>query len=391
MKFPEDVRKQLVRRFRSKHREWLASYGGDGAEANAWPLNVNLGVPAERQVLKQVEDVRAWVAAWQSWRGAGSLRWNDRRWRTLGTQRVPEALTLADPAEVAQWIGEADRWDRAQERFVELLERWPRLSGTLPRHFDLLADYSVVDYQRLIDMVAWIDTNPASNLYPRQLPVSGLDSKWLEGRKAVLADLVGAVRGESSGDGEFFQLCGLKTPPQLVHLRILDEDLRERVGGLADISAPLEQLAGLDIPVANVFIVENRQTGLAFDDLRQSIVIMQLGYGVDVLRCLPWVVAAGRCIYWGDLDTHGFAILNRARACLPGLKSILMDESTLHAHRDLWVQERTQHSADTLPLLSDREQAVYASLKCNVWGQNVRLEQERVGWDIAWDALQKAV
>jgi hypothetical protein len=153
----------------------------------------------------------------------------------------------------------------------------------------------------------------------------------------------------------------------------------------------LEQLAGLDIRVANVFIVENRQTGLAFDDLRQSVVIMQLGYGVDVLRCLPWVVAAGRCIYWGDLDTHGFAILNRARACLPGLKSILMDESTLHAHRDLWVQERTQHSAETLPLLSDREQAVYVSLKCNVWGQNVRLEQERVGWDIAWDALQKAV
>lgn len=391
MKFPEDVRKQLVRRFRSKHREWLASYGGDGAEANAWPLNINLGVPAERQVLKQVEDVRAWVAAWQSWRGAGSLRWNDRRWRTLGTQRVPEALTLADPAEVAQWIGEADRWDRAQERFVELLERWPRLAGTLPRHFDLLADYSVVDYRRLIDMVAWIDTNPASNLYPRQLPVSGLDSKWLEGRKAVLADLVGAVRGESSGDGDLFQLCGLRAPPQLVHLRILDEDLRERVGGLADLSAPLEQLAGLDMPVANVFIVENRQTGLAFEDLRQSVVIMQLGYGVDVLRCLPWVAAAGRCIYWGDLDTHGFAILNRARTYLPGLKSILMDESTLHGHRDLWVQEGTQHSAETLPLLSDCEQALYASLKSNAWGQNVRLEQERVAWSVAWDALQKAV
>src|SRR5690606_18913974 len=133
---------------------------------------------------------------------------------------------------------------------------------------------------------------------PRQLPVSGLDSKWLEGRRAALADLVGAVRGESSGDGDLFQLCGLRAPPQLVHLRILDEDLRERVGGLADLSAPLAQLAGLGMPVASVFIVENRQTGLAFEDLRQSVVIMQLGYGVDVLRCLPWVAAAARCIYW---------------------------------------------------------------------------------------------
>jgi hypothetical protein len=391
LKFPEDVRKQLVRRFRSMHREWLASYGGDGAEANAWPLNINLGVPAERQVLKQVEDVRAWVAAWQSWRGAGSLRWNDRRWRTLGTQRVPEALTLAGPAEVAQWIGEADRWDRAQERYIELLERWPRLAGTLPRYFDLLADYSAVDYRRLADMVEWIETNPASNLYPRQLPVSGLDSKWLEGRKAVLADLIGAVRGQSSGDGDLFQVCGLKAPPQLIHMRILDQSLRQRVGGLADISAPVEQLAGLDIPVANVFVVENRQTGLAFDDLERSVVIMQLGYGVDVLRFLPWVMAADRRFYWGDLDTHGFAILNRARAYLPELKSVLMDEGTLHGHRDLWVQERTQHRAETLPLLSDSEQALYASLKSNAWGQNVRLEQERVAWNVAWEALQKAV
>lgn len=391
MKFPDDVQKRLLRRFKNKHRDWLATSGnGEQPEMSTWSLEVNLDIPTENQALKQVEDVRAWVAAWQAWVGAGSLYWGEKRWRTLGTQRVPEKLVLGSPAEVAQWIGEAGRWDRAQQRYMELLGRWPRLASKLARYFDLLADYSEVDYRRLVDMVAWIEKNPASNLYPRQLPVAGLDSKWLEGRKGVLAELVDAVQGESSGDSDFFQRCWLKAPPQLIRFRILDDNLRQGVGGLGDISAPWEQLAELTISAVNVFIVENLQTGLAFDDLPGSVVIMQLGYGVDVLGRLPWVAGA-YCVYWGDLDTHGFAILNRARTYLPDLRSILMDEKTLHSHRDLWVEEKVQHGAETLPLLSDSEQAVYQSIKHNVWGQNIRLEQERVAWDFAWKALQQAI
>ena len=90
------------------------------------------------------------------------------------------------------------------------------------------------------------------------------------------------------------------------------------------------------------------------------------------------------------MDTHGFAILNRARGYLPELKSVLMDEEILRNHLDLWVEEKDQHSAETLPLLTDFEQAVYQVIKRNAWGQNVRLEQERIAWDVAWKALQHA-
>ncbi|MEO5343921.1 MAG: DUF2220 family protein, partial [Gammaproteobacteria bacterium SHHR-1] len=357
-------------------------------EDSAWPLEVNLGVPTENQALKQVKDVQAWVAAWQSCNAVGSVSWGDRRWRKLGTQPVPEKLLLAGPGEVAQWIGQAERWDRAQQRYRGLIGRWPQLGNRLPRCFTILADYSEDDYRRLIDMVAWMEKNPASRLYPRQLPVTGLDSKWLEKRKGLVADLVDAVRGRSTTDADFFGRCGLRSPPQLIRLRILDQGLRQRVGGLSDLAVPWEQLAELDLPVRNLFIVENLQTGLAFDDLPGSVVIMQLGYGVDVLGRLPWVIKA-RCIYWGDLDTHGFAILHRARGYLPGLKSVLMDEGTLHRHQKLWVEEKDQHAAETLPLLTDPEQAVYQAIKRNVWGQNIRLEQERIAWDLAWNTVQQ--
>jgi hypothetical protein len=391
LKFPDDVQKELKRCYKNRHREWLNASGkSEQPEDSAWPLEVTLGIPTEKQALKQVEDVRAWVATWQSWRGVGTLSWSDRHWRKLGTQRIPAKLVLNTPTEVAQWIGEADRWDRSRLRYKELIGPWPRLANKLARYFDILADYSSVDYRRLVDMIAWIEKNPASNLYPRQLPVSGLDSKWLEKRKGLLADLVNGVRDGATSEGDFFQHCGLKAPPQLIRMRILDYGLRQRVGGLGDISAPWEQLADLDLPVSNVFIVENLQTGLAFDDLPGSIVIMQLGYGVDVLGRLPWVAKA-HCIYWGDIDTHGYAILHRARKSLPELKSVLMDEETFQSHSDLWVEEKEQHGAETLALLKDHEQVVYQAIKRNIWGQHLRLEQERVAWDVAWKRLQQSI
>ena len=65
-----------------------------------------------------------------------------------------------------------------------------------------------------------------------------------------------------------------------------------------------------------------------------------------------------------------------------------MDEPTLLSHRALWVEEKDQHASAELPLLTNTEQKLFRSLKSNVWGQHVRLEQERIRWDEAWNTLQ---
>lgn len=386
MKLPEDVRQTLVRRFQSKHREWLI---GDTGESQ-WPLEVPLGLPTEQAALRQVDGVRAWVSAWQGWQGVGTLSWCDRRWKALGVQRLPEKLALRGPEDVAMWIGESARWERAQSRYRALIARWPVLAQQLPRYFDFLADYSDADYQRLTEMLDWIASHPNSNLYPRQLPVSGLDSKWLDGRKGLLTDLVAAIQEDSSSDLDFYQRCGLKAPPLLVRMRVLDQSLRAHVGGVGDITAPVDDLAGISWPVSHVFIVENLQTGLAMSDMPGAVVFMRLGYNVDVLARLPWLARA-RCIYWGDLDTHGFAILHRARSYIPELQSVLMDEETLLRHKALWVDEAAQHSAAELTLLTKDEQQLYRDLKLQRWGQNVRLEQERIDWAAAWSVLQRSL
>jgi len=382
LKLPDDVRQTLVRRFQSKHREWLI---GDTGESQ-WPLEVALGAPTEQAALRQVDGVRAWVSAWQGWQGVGTLSWCERRWKALGVQRLPEKLALRGPEDVAMWIGESARWERAQSRYRALIARWPVLAQQLPRYFDVLADYNDADYQRLTETLDWIASHPNSNLYPRQLPVSGLDSKWLDGRKGLLTDLVAAIQEDSSSDLDFYQRCGLKAPPLLVRMRVLDQSLRAHVGGVGDITAPVDDLAGISWPVSHVFIVENLQTGLAISDMPGAVVFMRLGYNVDVLARLPWLARA-RCMYWGDLDTHGFAILHRARSYIPELQSVLMDEETLLRHKTLWVDEAAQHSAAELTLLTEEEQQLYRDLKLQRWGQNVRLEQERIDWATAREAL----
>lgn len=381
MKLPSDVARLLTQRFAAKHREWLSC-------TEALPaLTIALGIPTEQAAMREVDAVRAWAGAWRAWHGVGVLAWTDRQWKVLGTQRLPETLTLQGADEVAMWIGQQDRWKRAQRRFAHLTGRWPVLALPLSRLFGILADYDDADFQRLQDMLAWVVENPQSGLYPRQLPVAGMDSKWLETRKPVLAELIAAIRGVPPGSIDFHDLCGLRRAPAQIRMRLLDAALRDRLGGIGDITAPVDQLAALQVQPTVVLIVENLQTGLAFADMPGTIVIMGLGYSVDLLQQLPWMRQA-RCIYWGDLDTHGFAILNRARSGIAHIESILMDELTLSAFQPLWSREPSQHRADELPLLTPDESRVYDGLRKNAWGQDVRLEQERINWSTAMEAIR---
>lgn len=109
---------------------------------------------------------------------------------------------------------------------------------------------------------------------------------------------------------------------------------------------------------------------------RSSLVIFGLGYGVDVLRAVTWL-REKEIYYWGDLDTHGFAMLDQVRSFLPQTYSMLMEESTLLKHRDLWSVEDKPFLGQLTRLTPDEHRLLH-SLQSNTWGKGVRLEQERV-------------
>jgi hypothetical protein len=382
LKLPNDIRQWLQRRYDGQHCAWLAEPLASGS----WPLTIPLGLPTEAQALRQAEAVRAWVDTWRSWKGIGEVSWVERQWQVLGAQRLPVSFSVSSPAQLAAAIGQGERWSLATERHAYLCARWPGFKVS-QRVFEVLAAYPTADFERLVTFVEWVLAHPASGLLPRQLPIAGIDSKWLETRKGIIADLVTGRRGESS-PGEFFQLCGLSRPPVLVRLRVLDPHMRSLLGGLGDFAAPVAELAQLPVRPEVVFIVENLQSGLALPDLPGAVAFMALGYGVDMLRTIPWI-AAGQCVFWGDIDTHGFSILARGRRLFPGAISMLMDEETLLSHAHLWGSEPIQDTAADQELLSAEELKTYLGLRQNQWGQQVRLEQERLAWDGVLQALNR--
>src|ERR1700752_3654999 len=99
---PEAVRDQLATRFRNQHQNWLAGGG-------SWPWLILLGTPTQDEVAEDPGDVRAWVEGWTNWKGPGELQWQERRFPRLGAQRLPTALTLPGPDQVAAWIGQGKR------------------------------------------------------------------------------------------------------------------------------------------------------------------------------------------------------------------------------------------------------------------------------------------
>jgi hypothetical protein len=310
------------------------------------------------------------------------VSWRERRWRSLGTQAIPESLTVDTAESVALLVDEEESWARASIRYRRLTDRWPQLATRLPGHFEALAGYADTDIERLESLLAWMAANPRSNLYPRQMPLAGVDTKWMESRIPLVTDLVAALLGHEDCGSGFHRVCGFRESPKMIRIRLLDDQLRAAVGRLGDIAAPVEQLTGLRLRVSRAYIVENIQTGLCFEDIAGAVVFLGLGYGVTLLEQLPWLSGV-ECVYWGDIDTHGFAILNQARKTLGNVTSALMDENTLLRNRSLWVEEKTQCGGE-LPCLTDAEQAVYKGLRQQLWGVNVRLEQERIPWATAW-------
>jgi hypothetical protein len=125
-------------------------------------------------------------------------------------------------------------------------------------------------------------------------------------------------------------------------------------------------------------IVENEISYLSIGIPEDGVVIWGKGFEVDNVGRLRWLGDAD-VQYWGDIDTHGFAILDRLRAWLPRARSVLMDRETLLAHRDRWVSE-DRPATSTLTRLTPAERDLYVELVEDGLGEGVRLEQERIDW-----------
>lgn len=141
--------------------------------------------------------------------------------------------------------------------------------------------------------------------------------------------------------------------------------------------------------ISQVFVTENEINFLAFPAVPDSWVIFGAGYGFDALAEAGWM-RDKRVRHWGDIDTHGFAILDQLRGRLPHVESFLMDRATLLQHRSQWADEPSPVLRDLTHLTAD-ERAVFDDLRWRRLGdRQIRLEQERIGFHWVESALDRA-
>jgi hypothetical protein len=178
------------------------------------------------------------------------------------------------------------------------------------------------DWDRLLATVRWIEQRQAPGMYLRQVDVPGVDTKFIERHKGVLAELLDAQLDPSrvvAGAADFAGRYGFVRRPGYVRFRVAGG-----YRGFSELSVRAGEFAVAPEGVTRAYVIENEITYLAFPVPDAAMLIFGGGYAVPRLEPLGWLAGLD-LMYWGDIDTHGFAILNRLRHHLPHARSMLMD------------------------------------------------------------------
>jgi hypothetical protein len=361
-----------------------------------FPLELRLRQPAVAQLGEQFDAVRDWIKALEAGSKAGigqgyDIVWREINHRQLGRNRLPDRVVLASEADALRLIGRAADARRFDQLAAVTLAAFPGLKDWLGQRALMVLEQSAA-WERILAILQWFVTHPRPQLYLRQLDIAGVDSKFIETRKPLLAELLDQVMPADAIDAlssprQFEARYGLLGKPALIRFRILDP--ARTIGGMSDLSIPVTQFAALKLDLERVFITENEINGLAFPEVRAGMVVFGGGYGIDRLAQAEWLRERD-VVYWGDIDTHGFAILDRLRATLPQARSMLMDVATLHAHRALWgAEEKEKRYLGQLSRLGADELALFDALRDDVFGERIRMEQERLGYGWVRDTIDR--
>lgn len=388
---PATLRDRLRRRW--DRGDFLSAVATPSPEA-VFPLRVPLRGPTPREFANDFSSVRDWIAAWQK-QDAAPLEWRQANHRLFGQNAIPAAAVFERTEEVVRLLGARKEWERFQGLVETARNRMPSLLPWLARR-PLRALELGDDWDRLLGVVEWSRKNPRPHIYVRQMNVPGVHTKFVESYRKVLAEWLDltlppeAIDASARGASGFNRRYGFLDKPERIRTRFLDSakaPLSDRLG--LDIALDAAAFARLDPGVRRVFITENEINFLAFPEASDSLIVFGSGYGWSTLAEAAWLHRC-RVLYWGDIDTHGFAILDQLRAHLPHAESFLMDRATLEAFRDLWVKE-PQPVRRELPRLNAQEQALYNELRDNRLAPNVRLEQERIAYSWLNEKLQSTM
>ncbi|MFJ6001705.1 Wadjet anti-phage system protein JetD domain-containing protein [Arthrobacter sp. NPDC092385] len=377
--------------------------------SGAYPRRRALKKPTAAELRDHYAAARSWSGELTAAAGAFSLELIEVGRTTIGANQVPAAAVFANVDDEIAFVGKDRDTARAVALTAELTEVDPALRAwVIARPMQLLElGEDAVTASRV---ALWLREHRSPAIYVRQLSLPGVHTKFVEGHRRTITEMLSVLRPEdpmpavelapsvrvdevpssvvvaqdSPPGARFAARHGFLHAPERVRFRVLDPELSV-LGSARDLTVTADAFASLRLPVDEVIVTENLVNFLSLPDRPMTLALFGGGYGFSSLRDAGWLRSCA-VHYWGDLDTHGFRILDQLRAVHPQVGSMLMDEETLLAHRDRWGTEPTPSRVD-LTRLTAAEAEMYRALQQDVYGPSVRLEQELIRWNWAEGAL----
>ncbi|MGB9670369.1 MAG: DUF3322 domain-containing protein [Halothiobacillaceae bacterium] len=348
-----------------------------------FPLRLPIKGPTSADITERFDAVRTWAAEWAHTRPL-RLEWQTIRHRVQGWQELPSSVWIDSMDDALGWLGKRREWDRFSSLVEMTRQHNPSLMPWLEKK-PLQALELAGEWARLLAVVDWVRKHPRPAVYLRQVDLPGVHSKFIETHRAVLAELLDlalpadGVDTTKTGVAQFAARYGFLDKPTRIRFRVLDPGICA-LGGTScpDITLDASNFSHMAIDVRRVFITENETNFLALPNVPGAIAIFGAGYGWSALAQARWLE---RCAiyYWGDIDTHGFAILDQLRSDFSHVRSFLMDRASLDAHAAFWGREERQQRGD-LHRLTPEELSLYNDLRDNRIREALRLEQEHLGF-----------
>lgn len=358
------------------------------ADGTDWErLGIPLRGPKAGDITRHYDAVLDWATSWAP-DGHKHVRIEYRRLggRLAGVNDVPARVWIERREDLFKLLGVTNTVHRYGALMASARETLPHLATWMASH-PMKVLQREADWPRLQATIRWITDYRGPAVYLRELDVPGVDTKFIEHHRAILTTLLEHCLPDDRIDldaarTDFAARFRFLRKPAYLRFRLLGG---EALAGFSELTVRADEFTAPPPGITSVYVVENETTYLAFPNQPHSIVIHGGGYAVTQLFALPWLQHV-RLVYWGDLDTHGFTILDRLRRAFPHTQSILMTRNVLLEHRNQWVKEDSP-AHEHLCTLTPEEADLHAGLVEGEFGHNVRLEQERVRYHLLEEAL----
>jgi hypothetical protein len=343
--------------------------------------------PSADEMVAHLDRVRRWLSRFEEQASEFAVEYEIVQSRQLDATRIPARVRIESFDQVCRLLSSEADVETIEELRTRTRAVLPALAPWVSAHPMVVLRNAQV-WGQILETVDWMVGHDTSRLYVRQIDVPGVDTRFVERHHRLLEQLLTVVlpayRFNPEGIG-FSARFRFREKPVYVRFRVLSSDVNG--SEFSEMTVRSDELARSRPQAMTIFVVEDEVTYLAFPPVPNTLVVFGSGFALTGAAALPWL-GEKELVYWGDIDTHGFDILNRLRTRHPSVQSILMCRQTLLAHPGQWVTELSPTSRP-LPHLTREEASLYEDLVLGTYGDAVRLEQERIRFSMVEDALRR--